>query len=72
MLTLNWGDGRVDIVACSLKTGGGKLPVDNLHLGGGVGAGLDLDTGLICTYAKPWVSVSSAMSTTSAPILSLA
>jgi len=54
VLTLNWGDGRVDIVACSLKTGGGKLPVDNLHLGGGVGAGIDLETGLICTPAKPW------------------
>lgn len=54
VLTLNHGDGRVDIVACSLKTGGGTLPVDNLHLGGGVGAGIDLDTGLICTYAKPW------------------
>ena len=54
VLTLNRGDGRVDIVACSLKTGGGKLPVDNLHLGGGVGAGIDLETGLISTYAKPW------------------
>ena len=54
VLTLNHGDGRVDIVACSLKTGGGTLPVDNLHLGGGVGAGIDTETGLICTYAKPW------------------
>lgn len=54
VLTLNWGDGKVDIVACSLKTGGGKLPVDNLHAGGGVGAAVDLKTGLICTYAKPW------------------
>lgn len=54
VLTLNWGDGRVDIVACSLKTGGGKLPVDNLHAGGGVGAAVDLNTGLIFTPAKPW------------------
>lgn len=52
--TLNWGDGRVDIVSCGLKTGGGKSPVDNLHAGGGVGAAVDIETGVIFTKAKNW------------------
>ena len=53
VITLNHS-GDVDIIACTLKTGGGTLPVDNLHRGGGVGAAVDVESGIVFTPALPW------------------
>ena len=48
-------DGRhVLILGVSLKIGGGGAIVDNLHAGGGVVCGVDLETGIVDTDGANW------------------
>ncbi len=48
-------DGKMaDISGVSLKIGGGGSIVDNLHAGGGVVCGVDVETGIVITDGVDW------------------
>ena len=48
-------DGRMaDVIGATLKMGGGDAVVDNLHAGGGVCAGINMETGIIDTDGVDW------------------